>query len=172
MIKNFTLRGIQLTEIERFYEYRDKNNLSSAEALKNCLDSVVNNSKPNVSNAQNESLHLQINQLKDEIEILKHEKQKISDSNFQTGNDLSEALTHNQALTEKISELQENTKINPPAFVFDPLQYPGLKEKMQRCITFEIKKGNLKKSDPDLPNQFTAKAIKYLIKEEYNHIQK
>jgi len=58
-----------------------------------------------------------------------------------------------------------------PAFIFDPVEHKVFND-MRRVIAYGIKSGNLDKRSSDLPEKFTASAIKYFIKNEFNHILK
>ncbi len=61
--------------------------------------------------------------------------------------------------------------VTSPSFVFNPIEYKVFSD-MNRVIAYGIKNGDLDKRSNNLPEKFTASAIKYFIKNEFNHILK
>lgn len=60
-------------------------------------------------------------------------------------------------------------KLTPPQFIFEPGR--EMAEKMQRAIAYDRKKGVLKEVElKDYLQNFTERAFKYFLKEEYSHI--
>lgn len=116
-----------------------------------------------------------------EIERLKAEKAGLSEAEANNSKALAGLQVENEALQVEIAELKtelekarlsaaEAPVISGNAFIFEPseIQY----NQMRRTISYLIKQGKLNRTDKDLPQQLTSKAIQYLIKNEYDHILK
>jgi hypothetical protein len=102
--------------------------------------------------------------LKERIEQLKASNNIPNSMN----DELVEILkSENQKLKSEISLC----KVNAPAFIFDPVEHKVFAD-MNRVIAFGVKSGNLDKRSTNLPQKFTASAIKYYLKNEFNHILK
>ena len=103
--------------------------------------------------------------------------QSVNETFERLNKDLKEQKEFNDQLISEINEAKmdlANIKnsipgpIPAPKFVFDP---SPVFTAMNRVIAYEIKEGNLKK-DNDILQNFTVAAIKYYIRNEFNHILK
>jgi cell shape-determining protein MreC len=78
---------------------------------------------------------------------------------------------YDQLSKDYIALNSKGSIVNAPAFIFDPVEHKVFAD-MNRVIAFGVKSGNLDKRSPNLPQKFTASAIKYYLKNEFNHILK
>lgn len=159
--KPYTLRDVAFTDIDLFVDIKEKNRLTPGGCLGLLISTYLNQEKNNGNTENNQAL-------KDQIDSLQQQLQKATALNE------SQAIQIASLESTQPQTITKTIEVSPkqPAFIFDPSNYEGLKKLMERSIAYQIKKGNLNKTATDLPAQFTAHAIHYYIKNEFNHIQK
>lgn len=100
---------------------------------------------------------------------------EIAKENLQLKAEIENLNSLKQELSDRLQVLSNNSQkqptVNAPAFIFDPVEHNVFND-MRRVIAYGIKNGNLDKRSNNLPEKFTASAIKYFIKNEFNHILK
>lgn len=106
--------------------------------------------------------------------------QTVNETFERLSKDLKEQKEFNDQLISEINEAKmelaniKNSVPDPipaipaPKFIFDP---SPVFTAMNRVIAYEIKEGNLKR-DAEILQNFTVAAIKYYIRNEFNHILK
>jgi hypothetical protein len=99
-------------------------------------------------------LHALVNQLRD------------NSAEFKAANHTNE----NQCIITAIEEAKKRKPVNDPSFVFTPST--ELKNNMQRCISYQIKKSKYSRQETGMPERFTTEALEYYITNEFTHIKK
>lgn len=169
--RNFTVSNARNSDIDRFKTHQAQApNKLAHEAFARLLDAAE------AKDGNPTELYNKYQDALAEIEKLKAEYIRISEFS-QPSEALAGLQVENEALQVEISDLKaklENRNNEPvikgKAFIFEPsdAQY----NQMRRTISYLIKQGKLSRAATDLPQQLTAKAITYLIKNEYEHILK
>jgi hypothetical protein len=95
------------------------------------------------------------NQLRQQFEALTDSKNELQ-------------TQYQQQIKQLTAKLENQPQINGLQFIVSPS--PELAQKMHRTILYLIKQKKFNRTDKDLPNQLTIKALVYLIKNEYSHI--
>lgn len=161
--KSFTLRDVTIDDIDKFTDLKNSKRLTPGGTLNLLLNAFENTGAPSTSSEEIDKLKAEIAGLHKIIEGVNYENTELKEQIETLQNKTPETIT---------KTIEVAAKITPPAFVFDPMQYDGLKKWMERCIAFDIKKGIANKANQKLPEFFTYKALTYYIKNEYNHILK
>jgi len=171
--RNFTVSNARNSDIERFKSHQAQApNKLAHEAFCRLLDAAeAKNGDPGeVYNKYQDALN-EIEQLKAENLRLSKAEDLLKEGEAELENiktELQNVINQHKALESEIRN--QKSEISSKAFVFEPsdAQY----NQMRRTISYLIKQGKLSRSATDLPQQLTAKAITYLIKNEYEHILK
>lgn len=168
--KNYTVSNALNRDIERFKAYipltPDK---KTFQAFTRVLD---------LAEGKNEAPNELFDKYQDalaEIEALKNKNKDLENTHTIKLHEVKEDfLQHHEneinQLKNEIEALKSNPKTTGNAFIFEPTEQQY--QQMRRTISYLIKQGKLNRSGTDLPQQLTAKAITYLIKNEYSHILK
>jgi hypothetical protein len=169
--KPITIKDVSLTNIEKFHTERGKQGLTPA----GYFDRILNAGNPGVNQENTEGLQEKVNELSDSLRGLQEENQSLLTQVNEVNDQVTELTSVNTTLQDKVNELENRApvevekKLTGTQFIFAPSE--NLAKKMQRAIAADRKSGKLKDQDQkEYLQKFTAKAIEYLLKNEYDHL--